>query len=42
MRVRVGNYRICYTVDDGRLIVLVIVISTRDDVYRVLKRYLGR
>jgi mRNA interferase RelE/StbE len=42
MRVRVGNYRICYTIDDGRLIVLVIVISTRDDVYRVLKRYLGR
>jgi mRNA interferase RelE/StbE len=42
MRVRVGDFRICYTIDDGRLIVLVIVISTRDDVYGVLKRYLGR
>lgn len=41
-RVRMGNYRICYTVDDGKLVVLVITISTRDDVYEVLRRYLGR
>ncbi|TDQ05833.1 type II toxin-antitoxin system RelE family toxin [Labedaea rhizosphaerae] len=41
-RVRVGNYRICYSVDDGRLIVLVITISTRDDVYEVLKRKMRR
>lgn len=41
-RVRIGNYRICYSVDDGQLIVLVITISTRDDVYAVLKRKMGR
>lgn len=40
-RVRVGNYRICYQVDDGRLIVLVVTISTRDDVYEILRRHLG-
>lgn len=41
-RVRVGDYRICYTIDDGHLLVLVVTISTRDDVYEVLKRRLGR
>lgn len=40
-RLRVGNYRVCYQVDDGQLLILVITISTRDDVYRVLRRYLG-
>lgn len=40
-RVRVGNYRICYQIDDGKLVVLVITISTRDDVYALLRRYLG-
>lgn len=32
-RMRVGNYRVCYQVEDGELLVLVITISTRDDVY---------
>jgi mRNA interferase RelE/StbE len=41
-RVRVRGYRICYQLDDGKLIVLVLTISTRDDVYEVLRRYLGR
>ena len=41
-RVRVGDYRVCYTIDDGCLLVLVVTISTRDDVYEVLKRRLGR
>lgn len=41
-RIRVGNYRVCYQVDDGELLVLVITISTRDDVYDTLRRYLGR
>ncbi|AXB44992.1 type II toxin-antitoxin system RelE family toxin [Amycolatopsis albispora] len=41
MRVRVGGYRICYTIDDGKLVVLVIVISTRDNVYEAVKRHLG-
>ena len=41
-RIRVGNYRVCYQVDDGELLILVITISTRDDVYEALRRYLGR
>jgi mRNA interferase RelE/StbE len=41
-RVRVGGYRICYQVEDDRLMVLILTISTRDDVYEVLRRYLGR
>lgn len=41
-RIRVGDYRVCYTVDDGQLLVLVVTISTRDDVYAVIRRYLGR
>lgn len=41
-RVRAGNYRVCYRIDDGRLVVLVITISTPDDVYDVLRRHLGR
>ncbi|MBN6034435.1 type II toxin-antitoxin system RelE/ParE family toxin [Amycolatopsis sp. 195334CR] len=42
MRVRVGGYRIYYTIDDGKLVVLVIVISTRDNVYEAVRRQLGR
>ena len=41
-RIRVGNYRVCYQVDDRVLLVLVITISTRDDVYVALRRHLGR
>lgn len=41
-RHRVGSYRICYEINDGKLVVLVITISTRDDVYAVLRRHLGR
>jgi mRNA interferase RelE/StbE len=41
-RIRVGNYRVCYQVDDSVLVVLVVTISTRDDVYDALRRYLGR
>lgn len=33
-RVRVGVYRIVYTIEDDRLIVLVIKIGHRRDVYR--------
>lgn len=40
LRCRVGQYRICYRVDDDELVVLVITISTRDDVYEVLRRRL--
>ena len=41
-RIRVGDYRICYTIDKGVLIVLVLLIHTRDDVYPQLRRLLGR
>lgn len=41
-RIRVGGYRVCYTVNDGELVILVVTISTRDDVYQMLRRYLGR
>lgn len=36
MRLRVGDYRIIYRVDNGRLIVLVIDAGSRGDIY---KRY---
>ena len=41
-RIRIGNYRVCYEVDDAKLRVLVITISTRDDVYDLLRRYVAR
>ena len=34
LRVRVGDYRIVYRVEDGRLVVLVIRIGHRREVYR--------
>lgn len=34
MRVRVRDYRIIYTVDDGKLVVLVVKIGHRREVYR--------
>jgi mRNA interferase RelE/StbE len=40
-RLRVGNYRICYRIEDDRLVVLVVTISTRDDAYEILRRALG-
>lgn len=33
---------ICYTVNDGELLILVVTISTRDDVYQMVRRYLGQ
>ncbi len=36
LRLRVGNYRVVYTVDNGQLIVYVIDIDNRGEVY---KRY---
>ena len=41
-RIRVGNYRVCYQVDESVLLVLVVTISTRDKVHDALRRYLGR
>ncbi len=36
LRLRVGNYRIVYTIDNGKLIVYVIDIDNRGEIY---KRY---
>ena len=36
LRLRVGNYRIVYTLDNGKLIVYIIDIDNRGDIY---KRY---
>lgn len=33
-RIRVGDYRVVYEVDDGRLIVLVLAVGHRREVYR--------
>lgn len=41
-RIRVGSYRVCYRIDDDQFLILVITISTRDDVYEALRRHLGR
>ena len=32
-RVRVGNYRILYTIDDGVLLIVVVTLGHRRDVY---------
>lgn len=37
-RVRVGNYRILYHIEDDVLVVLVVHVGHRKDVYRFLKR----
>lgn len=35
-RLRVGAYRIAYTIDDGKLIILVVEVGHRRDIYRRL------
>ncbi|WP_027943302.1 type II toxin-antitoxin system RelE family toxin [Amycolatopsis taiwanensis] len=35
-RMRVGDYRIIYTIDDGRLVVVVVDLGRRREVYRNL------
>jgi mRNA interferase RelE/StbE len=34
LRIRVGDYRIIYRVDDGELVVLIIEIDHRSEIYR--------
>ena len=34
MRIRIGDYRIIYTVDNGQLIVIVIDAGNRGDIYK--------
>ncbi|HAH26259.1 MAG TPA: type II toxin-antitoxin system mRNA interferase toxin, RelE/StbE family [Prolixibacteraceae bacterium] len=33
-RIRVGNYRIIYEIDNGKLIVIVVTVGHRKDVYK--------
>lgn len=33
-RIRIGSYRVIYEIHDGRLLVIVITIGNRKDVYR--------
>ncbi|MBT2386419.1 type II toxin-antitoxin system RelE/ParE family toxin [Streptomyces sp. ISL-11] len=35
-RLRVGNYRVAYQVEDGELVILVVKVGDRRDVYRSL------
>ncbi|WP_329050999.1 type II toxin-antitoxin system RelE/ParE family toxin [Streptomyces violaceus] len=35
-RLRVGSYRVAYQIDDGELVVLVVKVGDRRDVYRDL------
>jgi mRNA interferase RelE/StbE len=37
-RLRVGDYRIIYQVDGGKLVILVVHVAHRKEVYRYLKR----
>lgn len=37
-RIRVGDYRVVYQVRDERLLILVILIGHRRDIYRYLSR----
>lgn len=36
-RVRVGDYRIIYAVDEGRLVILVIHVGHRRDIYKKIR-----
>lgn len=33
-RIRVGDYRVVYTIEDDRLIILVVAVGNRRDIYR--------
>jgi mRNA interferase RelE/StbE len=35
-RLRVGDYRVVYTIEDGRLVITVVHVATRGQVYRDL------
>ena len=39
-RIRVGDWRICYSIESGRLIVLVLTVARRREVYERLRRRL--
>lgn len=33
-RIRIGNYRVVYVIEDGKLLVMIIRVAHRKDVYR--------
>lgn len=39
-RIRVGNYRVVYAIEDGRLVVLILVVGHRREVYEHMRRRL--
>ena len=41
-RIRLGDWRICYIVERGRLVILVLIVARRGDVYDRLRQRLGR
>ena len=41
-RIRVGNWRICYATEDDRLVILILTVAQRGDVYDRLRRRLER
>ncbi|MDD9988761.1 MAG: type II toxin-antitoxin system RelE/ParE family toxin [Spirochaetaceae bacterium] len=41
-RIRVGNWRVCYAIEDDRLVILILTVAQRGDVYERLRRRLGR
>ncbi len=41
-RIRIGNYRVVYRIQDQKLLVIVAAAATRGRVYRLLKRRLQR
>ena len=41
-RIGVGNWRVCYAIEDDRLVILILTVAQRGDVYERLRRRLGR
>ena len=41
-RIRVGNWRVCYAIEDDRLVILILTVAQRGDVYERLRRRLVR
>lgn len=40
-RIRVGDFRICYTWERDQLVILILTVARRGDVYERLQRRLG-
>jgi mRNA interferase RelE/StbE len=36
LRLRVGDYRVVYTVEDGKLLIWVVAVGSRREIYRLL------